>query len=84
MRAPFVIEGMVIGFIGSLIPLAAVYVIYNQALLYVAQKFAYLSQLMQFFAGQRDLYKSDTGMYRHRCRNWFYRQFTTVRKHLSV
>ena len=48
VRAPFVIEGMMIGLIGSLLPLAAVYVIYNQALLYVAERFAYLSQLMQF------------------------------------
>ena len=79
VRAPFVIEGMVIGFIGSLIPLAAVYVIYNQALLYGTEICIFVTA-DAVFAGERDLYKSDTGMYRHRCRNWFYRQFYNCQK----
>ena len=84
VRAPFVIEGMVIGFVGSLIPLAAVYVIYNQALLYVAQRFAYLSQLMQFLPVS-EIYRTLLPV----CLGLgagigFLGSFITVRKHLRV
>ena len=41
-------EGIVIGFIGSLIPLAAVYFIYNEAMMYVAGRFPFLSQIFEF------------------------------------
>lgn len=84
VRAPFVIEGMVIGFIGSLIPLAAVYVIYNQALLYVAQKFAYLSQLMQFLPVNEIFTNLIPVCIGIGVGIGFIGSFTTVRKHLSV
>lgn len=79
VRAPFVIEGMVIGFIGSLIPLAAVYVIYNRHFVCGTEICIFITA-DAFLPVQRDLYKSDTGMYRHRCRNWFYRQFYNCQK----
>lgn len=84
VRAPFVIEGMLIGLIGSLLPLAAVYVIYNQAMLYVAERFPYLSQLMQFLP-VNDIFTNLTPV----CMGLgvgigFIGSFTTVRKHLSV
>ena len=47
-RAPFVIEGMVIGVIGSFVPLIAVFFIYNEAMMYVAKRFPSLSQLLAF------------------------------------
>lgn len=84
VRAPFVIEGMIIGLIGSLIPLAAVYVLYNQAMLYVSERFPYLSQLMKFL--DIDVIFSilipvsiglGVGI-------GFIGSFTTVRKHLRV
>ena len=84
VRAPFVIEGMVIGFIGSLIPLAAVYVIYNQALLYVAQRFAYLSQLMQFLPVNEIFTNLIPVCIGIGVGIGFIGSFTTVRKHLSV
>lgn len=84
VRAPFVIEGMIIGLIGSLLPLAAIYLIYNQALLYVAERFPYLSQLMQFLP-VGDIFTNLTPV----CIGLgvgigFIGSFTTVRKHLSV
>ena len=84
VRAPFVIEGMMIGLIGSLLPLAAVYVIYNQAVLYVAERFAYLSQLMQFLPVNEifaNLIPVCIGL---GVGIGFIGSFTTVRKHLSV
>lgn len=84
VRAPFVIEGMIIGVIGAIIPLAAVYVIYNQAMLYVAERFAYLSQLMQFLEAEvvfANLAPVCMGL---GVGIGFIGSFTTVRKHLSV
>ena len=84
VRAPFVIEGMIIGVIGAIIPLAAVYVIYNQAMLYVAERFAYLSQLMQFLEAEvvfANLAPVCMGL---GVGIGFIGSFTTIRKHLSV
>ncbi|MBQ6786489.1 MAG: permease-like cell division protein FtsX [Lachnospiraceae bacterium] len=84
VRAPFVIEGMIIGVIGAVIPLAAVYIIYNQAMLYVAERFSYMSQLMQFLEAEvvfANLTPVCLGM---GVGIGFIGSFTTVRRHLSV
>lgn len=83
-RAPFVIEGMLIGLIGSFIPLIAIYFIYNEAMIYVAGSFPFLSQLIQFLPIE-DIFTNlipvcigiGVGI-------GFIGSFTTVRKHLSV
>ena len=46
VRAPFVIEGIIIGLIGSLIPLLIIYVIYNKTAVYIAERFAMLSSIL--------------------------------------
>ena len=84
VRAPFVIEGMIICVIGALIPLAAVYVIYNQAMLYVAERFAYLSQLMQFLEAKTVFANLTPVCLGMGVGIGFIGSFTTVRKHLSV
>lgn len=48
VRSPFVIEGMLIGLIGSLLPLGIIYVIYNHVILYVTERFEMLTQLLDF------------------------------------
>ena len=48
VRSPFVIEGILIGVIGSLIPMGIIYVIYNQVILYVTERFAMLTKLLEF------------------------------------
>ncbi|MCI7789633.1 MAG: permease-like cell division protein FtsX [Lachnospiraceae bacterium] len=84
VRAPFVIEGMIIGLIGAIIPLAAVYMIYNQALLYVAERFPYLSQLMQFLEAKAVFANLTPVCLGIGVGIGFIGSFTTVRKHLSV
>lgn len=84
VRAPFVIEGMLIGLIGSLIPLAAIYFIYNEAMIYVAERFPYLSQLMKFLDVEivfSILIPVSIGI---GVGIGFIGSFTTVRKHLRV
>ncbi|MGN0376496.1 MAG: permease-like cell division protein FtsX [Suilimivivens sp.] len=48
VRSPFVIEGMLIGAIGALIPLGIIYLIYNQVIEYIITKFATLTKLLSF------------------------------------
>lgn len=48
VRSPFVIEGMLIGVIGSLIPIGIIYVIYNSVIEYIITEFAMLTQLLSF------------------------------------
>ncbi len=48
VRSPFFIEGILIGVIGSLIPMGIIYVIYNQVILYVTERFSMLTKLLEF------------------------------------
>ena len=48
VRAPFVVEGVVIGLIGSVIPLVLLLVLYQRILNYVAERFDALSNLFSF------------------------------------
>jgi cell division transport system permease protein len=48
VRSPFVIEGMVIGAVGALIPLGIIYVLYNQVIEYIIAKFTTLTKLLSF------------------------------------
>ena len=50
VRGPFVIEGMLIGLIGSLIPLALIYVLYGEVVEYFSSKFSILSMFLQFYS----------------------------------
>ena len=84
VRAPFVVEGILIGIIGSLIPLTIVYFVYTRAITYVASKFTMLSSLLNFLPVEV-IYKQlipislaiGIGI-------GFFGSFTTVRKHLHV
>ena len=46
VRAPFVIEGIIIGIIGSIIPMIIIYFIYNKATAYIAERFAMLNTIL--------------------------------------
>ena len=83
-RAPFVIEGIVIGFIGSLIPLVAVYFIYNEAMMYVAGRFPFLSQIFEFLPVTTVFSTLVPVCIAIGVGIGFLGSFTTVRKHLSV
>lgn len=48
VRAPFVIEGIIIGAIGSLVPLAIIYFSYNEIIKYVSTEFSVLKKFMVF------------------------------------
>ena len=48
IRAPFVIEGTVIGLVGALLPLAAVSLLYRRVAVYLMERFNMLSDIFRF------------------------------------
>ena len=48
VRAPFVIEGVIIGLLGAVIPLYAIYELYSAVLDFMLKEFANLSKLLDF------------------------------------
>ncbi len=48
VRSPFVIEGLIIGFFGAVIPLALLYVLYGKAIAYILEKFSILNNIIAF------------------------------------
>lgn len=50
VRAPFVVEGIVIGLIGAAIPLGILYMLYEKVVFYIADKFTFISNMMQFLS----------------------------------
>ena len=84
VRSPFVIEGMIIGFLGALLPLWTIYQLYNYVLGYVSNRFEILSGILNFLSLD-DLFRVLTpvslvigvGI-------GFFGSFNTVRRHLHV
>jgi len=48
VRAPFIIEGLLIGLTGSVIPLVALYLMYNNVVKYILSKFTMLTDIIRF------------------------------------
>lgn len=48
IRAPFIVEGVLIGTIGSLIPLGFLYVMYHRVVQYITDEFSNPYQTLQF------------------------------------
>ncbi|MCI8298878.1 MAG: ABC transporter permease [Lachnospiraceae bacterium] len=48
VRAPFIVEGILIGIIGSALPLTVLYFMYRRIIFSVAEKFRWLSGMLEF------------------------------------
>lgn len=48
VRAPFIVEGILIGLIGSALPLGILYAMYRNIIVYIGDKFHWLSKIMNF------------------------------------
>ncbi|MDK2967292.1 MULTISPECIES: permease-like cell division protein FtsX [Lacrimispora] len=84
IRAPFVVEGVIIGLVGASIPLIAIYFLYRSAVQYVVTKFSILSGLFQFLPVDVIFpYMAATAMSLGLGIGFFV-SFFTIRKHLKV
>ena len=84
VRSPFVIEGILIGLMGSGIPLAAIYFTYIKVMEYIRIEFPALTELLQFLPVEdlfRTLLPISLGL---GAGIGFLGSFVTVRKHLRV
>lgn len=84
VRFPFIIEGILIGLIGAALPLALIYVLYNQVILGIAGQFPSLSTLLGFLdvsAVFKYLVPLSLGI---GVGIGFFGSFFTCRKHLKV
>jgi len=48
VRSPFIVEGVVIGLVGASVPLILLYIMYDNIIVYVADKFAFIGSLLEF------------------------------------
>jgi cell division transport system permease protein len=48
IRAPFMVEGVMIGLIGSAVPLIVLFFMYQKIIVYVSTKFRFLSDVLTF------------------------------------
>ncbi|MFT4104398.1 MAG: permease-like cell division protein FtsX [Lacrimispora sp.] len=84
IRAPFVVEGVVIGLVGAAIPLAAIYFLYRSSVEYIVTRFSILSGLFQFLPVEAIYpYMAATAMSLG-VGIGFFVSFFTIRKHLKV
>ena len=84
VKAPFVIEGILIGIIGAVIPLSLLYVLYTKLVGYVSGEFNILTGLLQFLTVE-EMFRTllPVGMILG-VGIGFFGSFFTIRKHLKV
>lgn len=84
VRAPFVIEGILIGAIGSVIPLAIMYFIYESVVQYVQGRFPMLTELLKFLTTEQVFHALVPISLMIGIGIGFLGSFSTVRKHIHV
>lgn len=84
IRAPFVVEGVLLGAMGAVVPLAGMYCLYQEAVVYVNEKYQILTGLFQpiplelifpYMAAAAGILGVGIG---------FFVSFFTIRRHLKV
>ncbi|PNV63225.1 ABC transporter permease [Clostridium sp. chh4-2] len=84
IRAPFVVEGVVIGLVGAVLPLVGMYYLYKNAIVYVQQKFLNLSGIMVFLPIEELMPSMMAVSLVLGAGIGFVVSFFTIRKHLKI
>lgn len=84
VRSPFVIEGMMIGLIGAMIPVGIIFVLYNKVLEYIMEEFTALTSLLAFVPVDKIFVNLLPVSLIMGVGIGFMGSITTVRKHLRV
>lgn len=84
IRAPFVVEGTLLGLVGAAVPLGAMFFLYNSAVEFVMERFQLLSGIIQFLP-IGEVYPTMVGISLALGGGLgFVVSFMTIRKHLRV
>ena len=84
IRAPFLVEGVIIGLIGSVLPLAGIYVLYQKAVTYIDANYRIMTGIFQPMP-IADLFPSMVGVaLTLGVGIGFFASFFTIRKHFKV
>ena len=84
IRAPFVVEGMIIGLLGAVIPLCVMFFLYHQAVGYLQDRFQILSGIFQFLPLETIFPYMAAAAMLLGLGIGFFASFFTIRKHLRV
>lgn len=84
VRSPFVVEGIIIGLVGAIIPMGLIYLLYNEAIVYITEKFQTLSSLLAFLPVETIFATLIPAGLIMGVGIGFIGSITTVRKHLRV
>ncbi len=84
IRAPFVVEGVIIGLMGAIIPLAVMFYLYHQAIGYVEARFQILSGIFQFLPLETIFPYMAAAAMLLGLGIGFFASFFTIQKHLRV
>lgn len=84
VRAPFIVEGVLIGLIGSAIPLIALYYLYNNVVRLIVEKFHILSGIIKFLPVEEVFGTLTPISLLMGVGIGFIGSYSTIRKHLKV
>ena len=84
VRAPFVFEGMILGLVGSTLPLIAIYFVYDNIVTYLSERFVLLDSLLKFLTIDQIFGTLAPIALAMGVGIGFFGSFTTARKHLRV
>ena len=84
VRAPFVVEGLIIGLVGAAIPLGIIYFIYDRALAMIVERFNVLGDILKFLPVQTIFHTLVPISLGIGAGIGFLGSFVTVRRHLKV
>lgn len=84
IRAPFLVEGVIIGLIGSILPLAGIYVLYQKAVAYISENYTIMTGVFQPMPISEMFPSMVTVALILGVGIGFFASFFTIRKHLKV
>ncbi len=84
VRSPFVIEGVIIGLVGSILPIGIIYVVYNNIISFVVDRFSVLSNILKFLPVDQVFTVLLPVSIVMGVGIGFFGSFITVRKHIRV
>lgn len=84
VRAPFVVEGIVIGLVGAAIPLGILYVLYEKVIAYIMERFSFIGSMMNFLSADEVFHTLVPVALALGVGIGFIGSCITIRKHLKV